>query len=111
MMLPLASFAMKLELRRICVKMKVAQSGYTSTVSKICYLKGYTHTASLHFHPSPPMHLRITEEEAVEAAVNVEEEEENETQATALRSKKRKQRSQRDSTENVSSQASLVLRA
>ncbi|KAF8113374.1 hypothetical protein N665_0050s0032 [Sinapis alba] len=51
---------------------------------------------------------KITKEEAVEAAVN-DEEEENETQATALRSKKRKQRSQRDSTENyVSSQASLA---
>ncbi|KAL0735366.1 hypothetical protein Bca4012_011576 [Brassica carinata] len=50
---------------------------------------------------------RIAKEEAVEAAAN-DEEEENETQATALRSKKRKQRSQIDSTENVSSQASLA---
>ncbi|RID41565.1 hypothetical protein BRARA_J01518 [Brassica rapa] len=50
---------------------------------------------------------KVTKEEAVEAAVD--DEEENETQATtALRSKKRKQRSQRDSAENFSSQASLA---
>lgn len=50
---------------------------------------------------------RVRKEEAVESAVN-DDEEEIDTQATALRSKKRKQRSQRDSSENVSSQASLA---
>jgi len=36
--------------RRICVQPKVALSGYTSTASKNCYLKGYTlHTYSLDF--------------------------------------------------------------
>ncbi|KAL0875863.1 hypothetical protein Bca101_025568 [Brassica carinata] len=45
---------------------------------------------------------RVAKEEAVEAAVNDEDEEEIDTTATALRSKKRKHRNHRDSAENVS---------
>ena len=51
---------------------------------------------------------RVAKEEAVEAAVNDDDEVETDTQATSLRSKKRKIRSHRDSAENVSSQASLA---
>ncbi|CAH8362410.1 unnamed protein product [Eruca vesicaria subsp. sativa] len=52
---------------------------------------------------------RVPKDEAVEAAVNDhDEEEETDTKATALRSKKRRHRNQRDSLENVSSQASLA---